>query len=302
MNRDSITSIRILPSAKTIFEKESEFKFFIENTMVARDGDYYFPSLMMNCPTNTLVLFQYDGMIRAIGILIDMDKRMVVDEHGVKYAGYYRFDTDTLAYLDTPLDKDMLKSAYPSFSSFSQVKQMIPLEYLDDILDLLQRTNGVSDDNETSFISEIENTNMEGAEKVAFVKIRVNQGVFRDKLLKKYSKCCLCGVSDKFLLIASHLKPWGMSSSKEKLDVENGFLFCPNHDKLFDGGWISFEDDGTIIISDTLKQNERIFMNIRKDMNIVLSEKNKKYLEFHRDNVFRDYYQYEERQEQRETR
>ena len=114
VTKDIITSIRILPSDKTTFSKESEFRFFIENTMIARGGDYYFPKTMMNCPKNTFVLFQYDGMIRAIGILIDLDKSTVVDERGVKYAGYYRFDIDTLTYLETPLDRDMLKLTYLS--------------------------------------------------------------------------------------------------------------------------------------------------------------------------------------------
>ena len=108
MNKELVTSIRILPSDKGTFSKESEFKYFIENTMLKRGGDYYFPNLMMNCPRNTFVLFQYDGMIRAIGILIDLGKTTVVDERGVPYAGYYKFGTDTLVYLDNPLDKDML--------------------------------------------------------------------------------------------------------------------------------------------------------------------------------------------------
>lgn len=287
MNKDNITSIRILPSDKATFNEEADFRTFVEKTMVARGGYYFFPKLMMNCPQNTLVLFQYDGMIRAIGVLIDSAKDTVIDECGVEYAGYYRFDTETLTYLDTPLHKDALHSAYPSFSGFSQSKQIIPLEYLDDILELLQNTNSVSLDNDLCLISEIENTSMEGAEKEALVKVRVNQSVFRDKLLKKYSKCCLCGVSDTAFLIASHIKPWAESNSKEKLDIENGLLLCPNHDKLFDGGWISFNDDGTVIISDTLQQRDRIFMNIRDDMKIALSERNKHYLQFHRENIFK---------------
>lgn len=134
---------------------------------------------------------------------------------------------------------------------------------------------------------DVESTDIIGAEKATLVKVRLNQGIFKDKMLKKYSKCCLCGVSDVPFLIASHIKPWAESDSKEKLDVENGFLLCPNHDKLFDGGWILFNDDGTVIISDVLKQNERIFMNIREDMNILLSEKNKQYLKCHRENVLK---------------
>ena len=287
MNKDIITSIRILPSDRITFSKESDFRFFIENTMIARGGDYYFPNLMMNCPKNTFVLFQYDGMIRAIGILVDFGKTSVVDERGVEYAGYYRFDTDTLMYLQTPLDKNMLKAAYPSFNSFSQSKQIIPLEYLGDILNLLQKTNALSLDDDFKVISEIENTTFIGLEKEALVKVRVNQGVFRDKLLNKYSRCCLCGVSDVNLLTASHIKPWAKSESNEKLDPENGLLLCPNHDKLFDGGWISFNDDGTILISDTLRQTEKVFMNIREDMKITLSEKNRLYMKYHREKILK---------------
>lgn len=285
--KELITSIRILPSDKETFSKESDFRYFIENTMIIRGGNYYFPNLMMNCPPNTLVLFQYDGMIRAFGVLIDSVKTPVVDERGLEYAGYYKFDTDKLTYLDTPINKDMLKSAYPDFNSFSQSKQIIPLEYLDDILYLLQTTNSASIDDDATIIAEIDNSMIDGVEKSALVKIRVNQSVFRDKLLKRYSKCCLCGVHDEAFLVASHIKPWVESLSKEKLDVENGLLLCPNHDKLFDGGWISFDDNGHILISNTIDTSDRIFMNIRDDMEIFLSEKNRQYMKYHRENVFR---------------
>lgn len=107
-------------------------------------------------------------------------------------------------------------------------------------------------------------------------------------LLKRYSSCCLCNVNDKNFLVASHIKPWAKSNSEEKLDVNNGLLLCPNHDKLFDGGWISFNDDGHILISDELKSNDKIFMNVMDDMKIILTEKNKQYLQYHRDSVFRD--------------
>lgn len=287
MNKEMITSIRILPSDKVTFRQESEFRYFIENTMITRGGDYYFPNLMMNCPINTFVLFQYDGMIRAIGVLIDLGKTPVVDERGVEYAGYYKFDTDTLIYLNTPIDKDMLKSAYPDFNSFSQSKQIIPMEYLDNIFDLLQTTNSVSMDDDTIIIAEIDSAAINGVEKSALVKIRVNQGVFRDRLLKRYSKCCLCGVHDEAFLIASHIKPWVESSAKEKLDVENGLLLCPNHDKLFDGGWISFDDDGCIMISNEMDSTDKIFMNVTEDIKLVFSERNMQYLKYHRENVFR---------------
>ena len=61
---------------------------------------------------------------------------------------------------------------------------------------------------------------------MAFVKTRVNQSVFRERLLKKYHTCCLCKVENQALLTASHIKPWAASSADEKLDAENGFCFA----------------------------------------------------------------------------
>lgn len=134
--------------------------------------------------------------------------------------------------------------------------------------------------------TEVSNLALEGKERVALVKTRVNQGIFRERLLKKYHTCCLCKVENQALLTASHIKPWVASNSEEKLDAENGFLLCPNHDALFDGGFISFEDDGTIIISKRLSYIDCTFTNVNSSMKISLSEKNKEYLDYHRKKVF----------------
>lgn len=143
-------------------------------------------------------------------------------------------------------------------------------------------------DNE--IIDEIENEVnslvLKGDDRVVLVKARVNQSVFRELLLKKYHTCCLCKVENSALLVASHIKPWSVSSADEKLDVENGFLLCPNHDALFDGGYITFEDDGSIVISTRLSQMDCIFTNVTSTMKISLSENNKKYLEYHRKYIF----------------
>ena len=79
-----------------------------------------------------------------------------------------------------------------------------------------------------------------------------------------------------------------MSEPNEKLDSDNGFLMCPNHDKLFDQGWISFNDNGSIIISSRLSLENRILLNITDNMKISLTEKNKKYLYYHRKNIFKN--------------
>ena len=133
---------------------------------------------------------------------------------------------------------------------------------------------------------EISSLNVEGVSKKAIINVRVNQGTFRDKLLKRYNKCCLCGMETKTLLVASHIKPWAESEPKEKLDVNNGFLMCSNHDRIFDKGYITFDDDGKIIISDRLTENDRKLLNVNSRKHIELTEGNKKYLKFHRKKVF----------------
>lgn len=133
----------------------------------------------------------------------------------------------------------------------------------------------------------IASLDIDGASKKVIVNVRVNQGIFRDLLLNKYKECCLCGVEDHNLLIASHIKPWAESKPKEKTDINNGFLLCPNHDKLFDKGYITFDDDGKIIISHRLTENDKKLFNINSGMYIELTDDNKKYLKFHRENIFK---------------
>ena len=133
---------------------------------------------------------------------------------------------------------------------------------------------------------EVDRLNLVGETREAVINVRVNQGEFRNRLLQRYSKCCLCGVDNPELLVASHIKPWAESEPEEKLDVDNGFLMCPNHDRLFDKGWISFDEEGKIEISDQLTKENQIFTNVSTDMRIDLTDGNKKYLKYHRENVF----------------
>lgn len=142
-----------------------------------------------------------------------------------------------------------------------------------------------------TWVDEIEDTittiPLIGKEKDVIVKARVNQSIYREMLLDKHQHCCLCGVSDSRVLIASHIKPWCQSDSEEKVDINNGLLLCPNHDKVFDSGLITFSDEGNIIISDELSSNDRIFLNLRNDMKISLTEKSVEYMKYHRNNIFK---------------
>ena len=83
-------------------------------------------------------------------------------------------------------------------------------------------------------------------------------------------------------MVASHIKPWCEAEPDERTNVNNGLLLCPNHDKLFDEKWISFDDNGHIIISDRLSANDQIFMNVNPNMSITVTEQMKPFLKHHR--------------------
>lgn len=115
---------------------------------------------------------------------------------------------------------------------------------------------------------------------------RINHDKYKEKLLKKDGKCRMCGLDDKRFLIASHSKSWVESSDKEKVDVNNGFLLCPNHDALYDKYLITFEDDGKIRISDTIKKDDYKKLGIEENMIINISVEELVYIKWHRKKFF----------------
>lgn len=113
------------------------------------------------------------------------------------------------------------------------------------------------------------------------------QGKLRKILLEYDCKCKICGLDNPDLLRVSHTKPWAKSNDFERLDIYNVFLLCPDHDIIYDKGYISFNDDGSIIISPKLSNKTKLLMNIKPDIKIALCEEHKKYLRWHRENVFK---------------
>lgn len=89
----------------------------------------------------------------------------------------------------------------------------------------------------------------EGADVLRTVKTRQNQSYFREMLLVSYGgKCGLTGIAQPELLTASHIKPWA-SDREARMDPRNGILLNSLHDRAFDKGMITFEDDLTLVVS-----------------------------------------------------
>lgn len=135
----------------------------------------------------------------------------------------------------------------------------------------------------------IKSKNLTVTEKQMLIKSRIGQGIFRDGLIEKYEgKCVITGIDKTRLLTASHIKPWAICNNEERIDIENGLLLCPNMDKLFDYGLITFTDEGKMNISSFVGEQNIERLHISKDMvvNLKASKRLLKYMEYHRDTLF----------------
>lgn len=137
----------------------------------------------------------------------------------------------------------------------------------------------------------IEDSRLSEAQKETVIKARVGQGKYRKQLLKEINYCPFTLVDDEHLLIASHIKPWKNSTTPEKIDSKNGFVFTPTFDKLFDRGYISFADDKSLMISPWLSKYNQQKLGLIEGTIIShlpnVEGKRKVFLEYHRKFVFK---------------
>jgi putative restriction endonuclease len=86
------------------------------------------------------------------------------------------------------------------------------------------------------------------------VQVRANQGWFRKAVLNSYqSRCCISGLADERLLIASHIVPWS-EDTHNRLNPQNGLCLSALHDKAFDQGLITVTPEFKVAVAPALKQ------------------------------------------------
>lgn len=144
---------------------------------------------------------------------------------------------------------------------------------------------GFDNDIESDIETIISDPNISSTEKSGLVKARIGQGTFRQRLIGLWGGCSVTGFKDCNLLVASHIKPWRVSSNTERLDKFNGLLLVPNLDRAFDAGLVTFEQDGQIRISPQLSEPEKL--GIDTTLCIAPKPENEIYMAFHRAEVFR---------------
>ena len=130
----------------------------------------------------------------------------------------------------------------------------------------------------------------ESTEVERLAKQRVGQDIFRNALIAFWQgRCAVTDLSVVSLLRASHIKPWAeCTNDQERLNVFNGLLLAPHLDALFDGGWITFDDEGRLVKSPFLDDSAVQLLGVSSEMKLAyLAADHRPYFEYHRQYVFK---------------
>lgn len=194
--------------------------------------------------------------------------------YGMSFVGYSRDGNSWFM-------KDVFRAAIDQSKIFAadpvSADELIPWEEGDDDLD-----------EEDEIIDEILNDeSLTETMREQLVMARIGQGRFRSRVEIVSPACKITGITDGNFLIASHIKPWRVCNNEERLDGNNGLMLAPHIDQLFDEGYISFENDGILIVSSELPQEILSAWAINVSVNAgKLDEHQSRYMAYHRENVF----------------
>lgn len=132
-----------------------------------------------------------------------------------------------------------------------------------------------------------------GEDRVVRATTRIGQRFFRAAVMSAYNEqCCITGLSIPQLLIASHIVPWRRDTTN-RTNPQNGLLLSALHDKAFDAGLLTINDDMTVRISrQRVASGGEFFASAVGSYDgrpIVLPEKfapNRDFLAYHREHIF----------------
>mgnify|MGYP000045858084 CR=1 FL=1 len=89
---------------------------------------------------------------------------------------------------------------------------------------------------------------------------RIKQHFFRRAVLSSYrGRCCMSGLSEPRLLIASHIVPWSKDKAN-RLNPSNGLCLSALHDKAFDKGMLTLDDDFRVVLAPRIVRSDEPFI------------------------------------------
>lgn len=160
---------------------------------------------------------------------------------------------------------------------------------------IARRNHGLLDDVESAKTLEEDATRDGDTEREVVTTRRVGQDFFRDALLSAYNyRCCISGLTLEPLLVASHIVPWNIDQSN-RLNPRNGLLLSVLHDKAFDRGFLTLDDDLVVRVAKrhVSSMDEFFVQSVGSYDGQAISPPEKfrphpDFLAYHRENIFLD--------------
>lgn len=122
------------------------------------------------------------------------------------------------------------------------------------LMDKLVKSNYSLDQLSSDSLSNALSIDYSGENKIVNVQIRIKQSFFRKTVLSSYeNSCCITGINDTRLLVASHIVPWSIDKCN-RLNPRNGLCLSALHDKAYDRGLITITPDLKVRVSNQLKE------------------------------------------------
>lgn len=230
--------LRLLTKLGLKVESLFEEVWAVENVRVAYDGD------KRACMQKFAEEFHWiPNWVCPHDLFLPLEKPVALDP--TKITGKKRLVTMFNSYQE--IDGNTFRTAMATIASEFEAQQVVTQDFL-----------GFADADLERDLSEINAKDV--TTRTALVNARLGQGCFRANLMRYWEgKCAVTGCNVAEMLRASHIQAWRNSSDEERLDPQNGILLCAHLDSLFDSGLISFEDDGSMLLSKRLASAERFW-------------------------------------------
>jgi putative restriction endonuclease len=88
----------------------------------------------------------------------------------------------------------------------------------------------------------VEWDDVEGLDREAITKVRVNQQLFRSIILSSYGEqCAICRLPVLRLLVACHIVPWALDR-RNRMNPRNGICLCSLHDRAYETGVVLIDE------------------------------------------------------------
>lgn len=135
----------------------------------------------------------------------------------------------------------------------------------------------------------VSSTSLPPTTRKALILARRGQGQFKSNVSRFETCCRITQVRNPTHLIASHIKPWRESNDEERLTGANGLLLTPTIDHLFDRGFITFGDEGEVLVSPVADSESMARMGVRAGEPLQTGDFNsdqRHFLDYHRKEIF----------------